>query len=137
MIMILAGEFFQFLSTFGFIKSPRRSPHDLLFLNSLVGLQVLGNLRFPIGLIPKTFWVISTFLIHQFFFRGLKQGKKGSKRVLVFMFQNINYAKSHKQESKKKTKTDMIQINISNKITFLNYWNSTISNKILATKPQL
>ena len=31
----------------------------------------------------------------------------------------------------------MIQINISNKITFLNYWNSTISNKILATKPQL
>ena len=96
-----------------------------------------GNLRFTIGLIPKTFWVISTFLIHQFFFRGLKQGKKGSKRVLVFMFQNINYAKNHKQESKKNTKTDMIQINISNKITFLNYWNSTISNKILATKPQL
>lgn len=33
MIMILAGEFFQFLSPFGFIKSPRRSPHDLLFLD--------------------------------------------------------------------------------------------------------
>ena len=65
-----------------------------------MGLQILGKLaiyhRFDTQNLLGDLHISDPSV----FFRGLKQGKKGSKRVLVFMFQNINYAKNDKQELK-------------------------------------